>query len=88
MFFSPQRPTKFVSNVPDVVSHTLRPGIDSCLILASDGLWDVMKNEEAVKLVHSCACASEAAKKLVRVAKLNDTHDNITAVVVKIGYSD
>ena len=43
-----------------------------------------LRCSEAVKIVNSCACVYDAAKKLVRIAKLNDTHDNVTAVVVKI----
>jgi protein phosphatase PTC1 len=61
--------------------------VDSCLIIASDGLWDVVSNEEAVKTVQGCVCPVEAAKKLVRIARLKDTHDNVTAVVVKFSYA-
>lgn len=42
-----------VSPVPDVRVYKITPGIDKFLIIASDGLWGVMRVEEAVKIVHN-----------------------------------
>lgn len=40
----------YLSAEPEISHHKLRPQ-DKFLILASDGLWDMLSNEEAVKIV-------------------------------------
>ena len=51
--FNYYRSEFIVSPVPDVRVHKLAPGVDKFLIIASDGLWGVMKIDEAVKFVHN-----------------------------------
>ena len=41
---------RFVVAAPDIVEERLGPG-DRHLILASDGLWDVISNGEAVRII-------------------------------------
>ncbi|KAF7110550.1 hypothetical protein CFC21_110639 [Triticum aestivum] len=53
------------------------------LILASDGLWDVVSNEEAVAMVKPIVDSQEAAKKLLVEATRRGSADNITCVVVR-----
>ncbi|CAA7023259.1 unnamed protein product [Microthlaspi erraticum] len=53
------------------------------LILASDGLWDVFSNEEAVAVVKEVEEPEESAKKLVGEAIRRGSADNITCVVVR-----
>ncbi|MED6193632.1 putative protein phosphatase 2C 59 [Stylosanthes scabra] len=53
------------------------------LILASDGLWDVVSNEEAVNMVKPIQDAEEAANKLLKEASQRGSADNITCVVVR-----
>ncbi|KAJ4887891.1 putative protein phosphatase 2C 71 [Raphanus sativus] len=53
------------------------------LILASDGLWDVFSNEEAVAVVKEVEEPEESAKKLVGEAIKRGSADNITCVVVR-----
>jgi len=53
------------------------------LILASDGLWDVVSNEEAVAMTRSIQDPEEAAKKLLQEAYKRESSDNITCVVVR-----
>ncbi|KAJ9458874.1 hypothetical protein DIPPA_70120, partial [Diplonema papillatum] len=81
-----------VSNVPDVTKVNLT---DSCeaLILACDGLWDVVSNDEAAYTAFkylqsshtdremSCKRASDA---LVQLALMKGTMDNVTAVVISL----
>lgn len=43
--------TKFVSNQPSTASCQLRPKIDKFMILACDGLWDVMKYQANPRFV-------------------------------------
>ncbi|KAJ8430218.1 hypothetical protein Cgig2_006726 [Carnegiea gigantea] len=53
------------------------------LILASDGLWDVVSNEEAVAMVKPIQDSEEAAKRLMQEAYQRGSADNITCVVVR-----
>ncbi|PAN22577.1 hypothetical protein PAHAL_4G028500 [Panicum hallii] len=53
------------------------------LILASDGLWDVVTNEEAVAMVKPILDSEQAAKRLVAEASQRGSADNITCVVVR-----
>ncbi|KAJ0233964.1 protein phosphatase 2C 69 [Hirschfeldia incana] len=53
------------------------------LILASDGLWDVFSNEEAVAMVKEVEDPEESATKLVGEAIKRGSADNITCVVVR-----
>ncbi|OAY78599.1 putative protein phosphatase 2C 59, partial [Ananas comosus] len=53
------------------------------LILASDGLWDVVSNEEAVAIVRPIEDPEQAAKKLLQEAYQRGSADNITCVVVR-----
>ncbi|XP_073223928.1 probable protein phosphatase 2C 59 [Cicer arietinum] len=53
------------------------------LILASDGLWDVVSNEEAVAMIKPIEDAEEAAKRLMKEAYQRGSSDNITCVVVR-----
>ncbi|XP_066349799.1 probable protein phosphatase 2C 45 [Miscanthus floridulus] len=62
----------------EVVDDTLE-----FLILASDGLWDVVSNEEAVTMTRSIQDPEEAAKKLLQEAYKRESSDNITCVVVR-----
>ncbi|OEL34657.1 putative protein phosphatase 2C 10 [Dichanthelium oligosanthes] len=56
------------------------------LILASDGLWDVVNNEEAVAMVKPIQDPQEAANKLLDEASRRGSSDNITVVIVRFLY--
>lgn len=51
--FNYYRSEFIVSPNPDVRVHKITPGVDKFLVIASDGLWGVMRVEEAVKFVHN-----------------------------------
>ncbi|KAF8115824.1 hypothetical protein N665_0025s0271 [Sinapis alba] len=53
------------------------------LILASDGLWDVFSNEEAVAMVKEVEDPEDSSKKLVAEAIKKGSKDNITCVIVR-----
>ncbi|CAB79893.1 putative protein [Arabidopsis thaliana] len=57
------------------------------LILASDGLWDVVSNEEAVGMIKAIEDPEEGAKRLMMEAYQRGSADNITCVVVRF-FSD
>lgn len=62
------------------------PGNEDFLILACDGLWDVVKPYEAVEFVYQYLAEggdrSSVAKLLVDSAKSSGSNDNISVVVV------
>lgn len=79
----------YVSSVPEVTVTDLADG-DECLILASDGLWDVVSNEAACEVARACLrrgrdkwCA-EAAALLTKLALAKRSADNISVVVVDL----
>lgn len=49
-----------VSPVPDVFSFELDPRVHKCLILATDGLWNIMKSSECVELARHTDRETEA----------------------------
>lgn len=53
------------------------------LILASDGLWDVVTNEEAVAMIKPIQDPKQAAERLMQEAYQRGSADNITCVVVR-----
>lgn len=56
------------------------------LILASDGLWDVVSNQDAVAMIQSTEDPELAAKKLTEEAYRKGSADNITCVVVRFNH--
>mmetsp|Transcript_14569 Transcript_14569/g.25418 ORF Transcript_14569/g.25418 Transcript_14569/m.25418 type:complete len:297 (-) Transcript_14569:908-1798(-) len=77
------RPLKrFVISTPDVRDEQLSKD-DEFLLLASDGLWDVVSNQDAVSLVRNIADPEAAAKKLTDEAYNRGSNDNISVIVVR-----
>ena len=57
---------------------------DKFLIIACDGLWDVIDDQEACELIQDIDDPNEAANALVKYALDNGTTDNITVMVVML----
>jgi len=75
-----------ISPYPDINVHE-RTAQDDVLLLACDGLWDVMSSEEAINLVREICSSGETnalliAEELVDLALDKGSKDNISAVVV------
>ncbi|GAX72945.1 hypothetical protein CEUSTIGMA_g400.t1 [Chlamydomonas eustigma] len=80
---------------PDVISLQ-RSHQDNFVIIASDGLWGAISNEEAVSITKRCldraalegilpdAAARIAAKVLTRAAMSKGSRDNITVIVIHL----
>lgn len=77
------RPVKrFVAPTPEVTTVQLAAE-DEFLILASDGLWDVVSSEQAADLVRATVRVPElAAKRLALKAIELESGDNISVIVV------
>ncbi|MEW5300300.1 MAG: hypothetical protein WDW36_003240 [Sanguina aurantia] len=70
-----------VTAEPEVMSMQLT-GQDYFLVLATDGLWDVLRNEQAVGLVFDTVKEADmCGKRLVTEALTRGSNDNITALV-------
>uniref|UniRef100_A0A1D1YHK4 protein-serine/threonine phosphatase n=1 Tax=Anthurium amnicola TaxID=1678845 RepID=A0A1D1YHK4_9ARAE len=63
--------------VEDITSDT------ELLILASDGLWKVVSNEEAVDIARKIKDPQAAAKRLTAEALNRDSRDDISCIVVR-----
>ena len=73
---------KFIIPDPELKTVDVKPGSKTVMILATDGVWDVLTNQEAVNIVmHHRAQGSNAARALVAEAYKRKSGDNITAVV-------
>jgi serine/threonine protein phosphatase PrpC len=56
-----------VISAPEVTQRRIR-GRDQFVILATDGVWDVVTNDEAVQIVAATPDREKAAKRLVKCA--------------------
>ncbi|XP_006648509.3 probable protein phosphatase 2C member 13, mitochondrial [Oryza brachyantha] len=72
----------FVVAEPEIQEEHVNGELE-CLVLASDGLWDVVENEEAVSLAKTEDLPESAARKLTEIAYSRGSADNITCIVVQ-----
>jgi len=84
----PKTSKDFVSWEPHTEIDTLNPS-HKYLILACDGLFDVMSHQEAAEMTHKLFqeghdSQSVARALVVRAIKDLQTEDNVTVIVVKI----
>ena len=84
-----------MSPLPECRIFQRDPSRDELLILACDGIWDVMSNEEAVKFVRqqrssapdaptATICAALIDACLARGERAKAGSDNMTAVLVEV----
>lgn len=81
------------------VTVTKRTESDDFLVIASDGLWDVVSNKFACEVVRLClngqikrrssegfngSCAADAAAILAEMAMARGSKDNISVIVVEL----
>lgn len=71
-----------LSSEPDVVEEMIDDDTEA-LILASDGLWKVVSNQEAVDAIKDIKDAQAAAKNLTEAAVARKSSDDISCIVVK-----
>ncbi|XP_076952579.1 putative protein phosphatase 2C 76 [Bidens hawaiensis] len=74
---------QFVVAEPDIQEQELGEEIEM-LVLASDGLWDVVPNDDAVSIAQTEEEPEAGAKKLIETAFSCGSADNITCIVVKL----
>jgi protein phosphatase 1L len=83
--FGDQSLKAHLSSEPDVRHVPIDPTTIEFVILASDGLWKVMKNQEAVDLVKSIKDPQAAAKRLTAEALARKSKDDISCIVIRFG---
>ncbi len=65
------------------IAHEIQlPDGNSRLIIASDGIWDVLKNEQVKDLIRDIADPSEASRLIKNEARRRGTTDDLTVIVV------
>ncbi|GMN49456.1 hypothetical protein TIFTF001_018617 [Ficus carica] len=67
---------------PDIKNADIDSDSD-ILILASDGLWKVMSNQEAVDMARKTKNPQKAAKQLAAEALNRDSKDDISIIVIR-----
>ncbi|KAK7312823.1 hypothetical protein VNO77_36985 [Canavalia gladiata] len=72
-----------LSSEPDVIVEEVDQQHTEFLILASDGIWKVMSNQEAVDSIREIKDAQAAAKHLIEEAVSKKSKDDISCIVVK-----
>ncbi|KAF8738074.1 hypothetical protein AX14_012048 [Amanita brunnescens Koide BX004] len=73
---------EFVVGAP-YTTKTVLGEQDEFLVLACDGLWDVVSDQNAVELVQDVHDAQKASEKLLQYALDHHTTDNVTVLVVR-----
>jgi serine/threonine protein phosphatase PrpC len=75
--------TPYVTHVPQIYKYKVLP-TDKFIILACDGLWDVISNQDAIDFIISlmiCKTKCNYAKELAEHAYKKGSLDNITVIV-------
>lgn len=75
-------PGGLITAVPEIRVVDLQPNEDRFLILACDGIWDVLTDDESVAVCSSQAGTELASLALVRRSFAAGSDDNLTALVV------
>ncbi|CAM0910387.1 unnamed protein product [Alopecurus aequalis] len=73
---------KYVIAEPDIQEAEVSSDLEY-LVLATDGLWDVVRNEDVISLVGATDGTEAAAMELTELAHARHSSDNITCVVVR-----
>ncbi|OHS98167.1 protein phosphatase 2C [Tritrichomonas foetus] len=72
-----------LSSEPEI-THKFIDDNDKYLVIACDGLFDTLTNEETAKIASQCDSATEAAYKLRNIAFARGSKDNISVIVVPL----
>jgi protein phosphatase len=67
----------------DFFTQWLRPGMR--LLLCSDGLWEMVRDNEITRIMRANPDPQAACDALIQAANKAGGEDNISAVVVQIG---
>jgi len=76
----------YVTYIPEVNFVDLSSGDYRFLIIACDGLWDVVSNEKAIELVDKYTDPVKSASALRDYAHLLGSTDNISVIVYRLDF--
>jgi PPM family protein phosphatase len=66
---------------PDYRKYELQKG--DIILLCSDGLWDMLSDEDILKIINTNKSAHEMSEELISEANIAGGVDNITVIVIK-----
>ena len=72
-----------VLSTPDIYIKNVEKD-DLFIVIASDGVWDVVEENEILNMTKEGISSNDFSKKIVNLAKERDTHDNISCIVIKL----
>eukprot|EP00557_Chaetoceros_sp_GSL56_P012672 CAMPEP_0176479408 /NCGR_PEP_ID=MMETSP0200_2-20121128/1724_1 /TAXON_ID=947934 /ORGANISM="Chaetoceros sp., Strain GSL56" /LENGTH=146 /DNA_ID=CAMNT_0017875451 /DNA_START=1323 /DNA_END=1764 /DNA_ORIENTATION=- len=61
--------TAGVSSLPEFTERELDPLTDKCIVVATDGLWEFVSNQETINIVMSVRTPSASVEELVKEAR-------------------
>ncbi|KAG5515962.1 hypothetical protein RHGRI_036856 [Rhododendron griersonianum] len=79
--FGDERLKEHITEEPDVFVEAIDANTES-IILASDGLWKVLSNQEVATCIKGLSDAQEASKELIKEAPSRKSLDDISCIVV------
>ena len=71
-----------VTAKPTINKHVLRP-FDKYLVIASDGIWDVLEDQEAINFCRDDSSTKDIAQAIVKAAMDKGSKDNASCLVIK-----
>ena len=71
-----------VLSTPDIYIKNVEKD-DLFIVIASDGVWDVVEENEILKMTQEGISSNDFSKKIVNLAKERDTRDNSSCIVIK-----
>lgn len=67
---------------PHIVKYNLKP-FDKYLVIASDGIWDELSDQDAADLCHEDLDTKRICQNIVKAALSRGSKDNISCIVLK-----
>ena len=71
-----------LSAIPYIVKYNLKPN-DKMLLIASDGVWDELSDQDAANYMEYEMPTDKIAKTIVKTAIEKGSKDNISVIVIK-----
>ena len=68
---------------PHIVRHVIKP-FEKYLIIASDGIWDELSDQDAVSLCNDDCTTKQIALTIVKTALTRGSKDNISVLVIRL----
>lgn len=66
----------------DIFTQELRPG--TRILLCSDGVWEMVRDDELARILRETVSTAEACERIVRAANENGGEDNISVVLLDV----